>query len=485
MRLSCAIKRLGYPSCSPVAWHHCRASQLVGCTRTGKPLLTSTTRRSRSDSRQCKGTAASAKTPLDDPAAVSVQGRILTVHYLRRGDVKDWRLRTWGEVQSPTKEFEGLQPDRCTDTEAQFRLKLIPDHQKNGYSHWIGLQLRKGNKEVFMEKLDINSMLTGDLTKSYAHWTDQHTVLWRIDEALLGQDEPVFKLHYSRQGNLKLTGEGVKHADGSYQLKDTAQLYKPGGQFPQLAGCKMLAVPALPYDEILQCQLAVTMETSGGRPLAATGVQTPGVLDDLFFYEGLLGAHVGPEGVAISLWAPTAQQVDLVVFDGPNDKQAVSKDHMTLHKGVWNHQGPPRWRGKYYQYRITVFCPDSQQVETLITTDPYSLCLAADGTHTQIVSMDDDMTMPEGWASHTPLPAAPWTDISIYELHIRDFSINDKTVPEELRGKYQAFSLHDSAGVAHLRALRSAGLTHIHLLPSYDYGSVPEHRQDQATIKVI
>jgi len=36
--------------------------------------------------------------------------------------------------------------------------------------------------------------------------TDQHTVLWRIDEALLGQNEHVFKLHYSRQGNLKLTG---------------------------------------------------------------------------------------------------------------------------------------------------------------------------------------------------------------------------------------------------------------------------------------
>ena len=39
----------------------------------------------------------------------------------------------------------------------------------------------------------------------------------------------------------------------------------------------------------------------------------------------------------------------------------------------------------------------------------------------QIASMDDDMTMPEGWASHTLLPAAPWTDTSIYELHIRDF----------------------------------------------------------------
>ncbi len=45
-------------------------------------------------------------------------------------------------------------------------------------------------------------------------------------------------------------GEGVAHADGSYQLKDTAQQYKPGGQFPHLAGCKMLAVPVLPYDEV-------------------------------------------------------------------------------------------------------------------------------------------------------------------------------------------------------------------------------------------
>lgn len=41
--------------------------------------------------------------------------------------------------------------------------------------------------------------------------------------------------------------------------------------------------------------------------------------------------------------------------------------------------------------------------------------------HVQIVSLDDDMTMPEGWGMHTPPPASPWTDASIYELHIRDF----------------------------------------------------------------
>lgn len=55
---------------------------------------------------------------------------------------------------------------------------------------------------------------------------------------------------------------------------------------------------------------------------------------------------------------------------------------MIIHCLVWL-QGPVSWHGKYYQYRIVVFCPDSQQVQTLVTTDPYSLSLAADGTHSQ------------------------------------------------------------------------------------------------------
>ena len=57
-------------------------------------------------------------------------------------------------------------------------------------------------------------------------------------------------------------------------------------------------------------------------------------------------------------------------------------------------------------------------------------------------------------------------------------------MPQQLRGKYPAFALQDSAGVSHLRSLQAAGLSHVHLLPSYDYGSVPERTEDQATIKV-
>ena len=65
-----------------------------------------------------------------------------------------------------------------------------------------------------------------------------------------------------------------------------------------------------------------------------------------------------------------------------------------------------------------------------------------------------------------------------------DCSISDETVPGELRGKYGAFAVRGSAGMAHLQSLQAAGLTHIHLLPCYDIGSIPERVQDQATVQV-
>jgi pullulanase-type alpha-1,6-glucosidase len=73
-----------------------------------------------------------------------------------------------------------------------------------------------------------------------------------------------------------------------------------------------------------------------------------------------------------------------------------------------------------------------------------------------------------------PKKVAAQTDMSVYELHVRDFSINDSTVSEANRGKYTAFTETGSNGMKHLAALSRAGMTDIHLLPVYDIGSVPE-----------
>jgi len=62
----------------------------------------------------------------------------------------------------------------------------------------------------------------------------------------------------------------------------------------------------------------------------------------------------------------------------------------------------------------------------------------------------------------------------MYELHVRDFSINDMSVKAEHRGKYLAFTELESNGMKHLRSLASAGMTDVHLLPIYDIGTIPE-----------
>ena len=59
----------------------------------------------------------------------------------------------------------------------------------------------------------------------------------------------------------------------------------------------------------------------------------------------------------------------------------------------------------------------------------------------QIVDLSAPDLAPEGWEEESSPPQGPFTDISVYELHIRDFSATDSTVPEHLRGKYLAFSL--------------------------------------------
>jgi pullulanase len=82
---------------------------------------------------------------------------------------------------------------------------------------------------------------------------------------------------------------------------------------------------------------------------------------------------------------------------------------------------------------------------------------------------------PAGWAQSTaPGTVRAATDMTVYELHVRDFSINDPTVSAQHRGKYAAFGDTGSNGMRHLAALSKAGLTDIHLLPVYDIGSVPE-----------
>jgi pullulanase-type alpha-1,6-glucosidase len=114
-------------------------------------------------------------------------------------------------------------------------------------------------------------------------------------------------------------------------------------------------------------------------------------------------------------------------------------------------------------------------------TDPYSAGLTVDSARSVLVDLADPAWMPELWAgSANPAPLRTQAAQTIYELHVRDFSAADQTVPAAWRGTYLAFTAFGSAGMAHLAELAEAGITTVHLLPTFDFTSVPEERADQA-----
>jgi pullulanase-type alpha-1,6-glucosidase len=185
----------------------------------------------------------------------------------------------------------------------------------------------------------------------------------------------------------------------------------------------------------------------------------------------------------LRVWAPTAQSVTLCIYDTDRsssvEKIAMQWDAGT---GVWSASGDASWKNKYYLYEVKVFAPSTGKIETNLVTDPYSLSLSTNSKRSQIVDLNDAALKPSDWDTlEKPALAAP-EDIVLYELHIRDFSISDQTVPEELRGTYKAFTVKDSNGMKHLTALAQAGLTHIHLLPAFDIASVNEDKSTWETV---
>ncbi|MGH2356869.1 MAG: pullulanase-type alpha-1,6-glucosidase, partial [Candidatus Limnocylindria bacterium] len=230
--------------------------------------------------------------------------------------------------------------------------------------------------------------------------------------------------------------------------------------------------------EALRGQLAVSASDAGGNLRAATGVQVPGALDDLYPYDGELGVSWSGAVPTISVWAPTAKSVALVLYaDGApattGETLAMTRDDTT---GVWSITGTSAWKGRYYVFDVEVWAPVAGAVVHNLVTDPYSLALATNSTRSLIVDLADPALAPSGWTSLTKPSFSSPEEMALYELHIRDFSINDPTVPAGERGTYLAFTRTAANGMRHLRSLADAGLTHVHLLPGFDIATIEEDR---------
>ncbi|MDO7908157.1 type I pullulanase [Paenibacillus sp. JX-17] len=194
------------------------------------------------------------------------------------------------------------------------------------------------------------------------------------------------------------------------------------------------------------------------------------------------GLTYSREGSAFKIWAPTASSVSVCLYlgggngqelqDPGTDHQQDCEQELAMQRredGVWTLFAQGDWKGYYYLFLIR----HGDAVRYAV--DPYAKAVSANGVRAAIVDLKD--SDPEGWNRDTKPAFVRSTDAIIYELHVRDFS-SDPEAGYVCKGKFAAFTergLKDhqgnAIGIDHLQEL---GITHIHLLPVYDFKTVDE-----------
>jgi len=197
--------------------------------------------------------------------------------------------------------------------------------------------------------------------------------------------------------------------------------------------------------------------------------------EEIYAYTGELGNIYAKEATTFRVWAPTATEVALNLYkEGLGDNLIKSVPMAQDERGTWVQKEDGDLHGVYYTYSVTVNGITQEAV------DIYTQAAGANGVRGMVVDLS--RTNPEGWDKvERPTLKNP-TDAIIYELHVRDLSSDPDSGIKQV-GKYLGLTEKDTVskeglptGLSHLLDL---GVTHVHLLPSFDYASVDETKLDQ------
>jgi pullulanase len=231
---------------------------------------------------------------------------------------------------------------------------------------------------------------------------------------------------------------------------------------------------------LLRGQLWLAALDSEQKLVRATPIQTAQALDALYASAAdpaqPLGPYLYKKSSQLSVWAPTANRVWACLYAAGSRPEAVQLFELDVNQktGVWSKTWPVPLNGSLYSFLVDVHVPSLGRVINRVT-DPYSTTLTADSIDSALVDLNDNSSKPVNWQyAKIARPLTRPSQMVVYELHVRDFSANDNSVPLPARGKYAAFTYPNSAGMQHLKKLARAGITDIHLLPIFDFATVPE-----------
>ena len=393
----------------------------------------------------------------------------INVHYYRPdGDYSNWEVHMWNGVESlsSTRKF--------ADETVSYDGKdwKVATYYADASDVWVGFIIKTPSwtKDPDGDRQIDISDVTGGVVNVYAvSGSALNDFVTDKSQATLGAKVTAAVYDYKTSTIVVTTSYPIENP-----TVDTFRLEGPDGQMT-ISAIEVIDEYnyKLTYEGIID-EMNVYTIYFGDVPCVVTIPNTYSTSDfeAEYTYEGDdLGATWTAESTTFRLWAPTAAAVSVNLYTAGEGGESLGQVEMVPDvNGTWVATVEGDLNGTYYTYSVT------RKGETVEACDPYARTTGVNGNRAMVIDLDS--TDPEGWAEDDYVVQDNYTDAVIWELHVRDFSIDESSGMEN-KGKFLAFTERGttvpgteiSTGVDYMVDL---GVNYVHLLPVYDINSVDE-----------
>ncbi|TBX74035.1 type I pullulanase [Bacillus mycoides] len=379
----------------------------------------------------------------------------ISIHYKEKaGNTKDWNLWVWGE-NSNGKSYDFTGEDEFGK---YAKVKIEGDYnrvgfivrtnewEKDGGDHWVE-NIRDGRAEVWI--------LSGDEkvydSKPSSDLSIQKATIDSFNEITINTNIP---FNIKEQ---KIEIEGVK-------IKGISPYDTNSGDITNKV--KIITEQKIDLKQTYKVKIA---------NLADANIEIGKVIrseefDNLFYYSGNdLGNVYTPQHTKFRLWAPTASEAKLVLYKNWSDKIGTEINMQQGEKGTWKAELKGNQKGLFYTYKVKIGDKWTEAV------DPYVRAASVNGDKGAVVDLEE--TNPKKWKANKKPKFKNPEDAIIYELHVRDLSIQPESGIKQ-KGKYLGVTEKGTKGPEGVKTgldhMKDLGVTHVQFLPIFDYASVNE-----------
>lgn len=382
------------------------------------------------------------------------------IHYKEQsGNTKDWNLWLWGEnANGKSYEFTGedefgkyAKINLDSDYDRVGFIIRTNDWEKDGGDRWIE-NIKDGRAEVWI--------LSGDdkvyTSKPSSDLSIQKATIDSFNEITVTTNVP---FHIKER---KIEIEGIR-------IKDISPYDRNSGNVTN----KFKIITEQKID--LKQSYKVKIENVADTYTEIGKVIRSAEFDHSFYYGGNdLGNIYTPQHTKFRVWAPTASEAKLVTYKKWNDKIGTEINMQQSEKGTWKAELTGNQKGLFYTYKVKIGDKWTEAV------DPYARAASVNGDKGAVVDLEE--TTPEKWKTNKKPKFKNPEDAIIYELHVRDLSIQPESGIKH-KGKYLGVTEKGTRGPKDVKTgldhMKDLGVTHVQLLPIFDYASVNEENLNE------